>query len=154
MKDLPTSVSTMRQLRTFTKKLKNGHKFVVTVKYDDSCGNGHNTFSITAMDYTRLGRCVADGCMHEEIARQFPELAYLLKWHLVSSVFPLYHLADTLYWKREGNSKMVRSCAVWPDMPDSFMDLDNLVFSLLLEDRLPVVMQEFKMAMESQGFVY
>lgn len=76
------------------------------LRFDDECGNGHNTFSITA-DVTipskrksngYYGRVdVAGGCLHEDIARVFPELAPLIKWHLVSTDGPMHYVANTTY---------------------------------------------------------
>lgn len=83
-----------------------GEKASITVKvrYDDECGNGHNSFAITAeirsLDKRRnrsSDGIIACGCLHDEIARVFPSLAPLLKWHLCSSDGPLYYVADTAY---------------------------------------------------------
>ena len=53
-----------------------------TVRFDDDCGNGHNTFSITA-EVRKPGRrdIEAGGCLHDEIAEAFPKLAPLIQWH-------------------------------------------------------------------------
>lgn len=71
------------------------------IRFDDECGNGHNTFAITAdvYDPTVPGRdkTVACGCMHDDIAKVFPELAPLIKWHLTSSDGPMHYIANTLY---------------------------------------------------------
>ena len=70
----------------------------VEIRYDDECKNGHNTFSITGR-IRRLGKrdYVMVGCIHEEIANYFPELAHLIKWHLVSSDGPMHYIANTVY---------------------------------------------------------
>lgn len=73
-------------------------RMVVTLRFDDECGNGHNSFAITADVYAnRPTNILACGAMHEEIARTFPELEPLLKWHLCSSDAPLHYIANTLY---------------------------------------------------------
>jgi hypothetical protein len=83
-------------------------RIMARVRYDDECGNGHNTFSITGaidrkMALTRGGvvevhwREESGGCIHDEIARHFPELKPLLKWHLCSSDGPLHYVANTVY---------------------------------------------------------
>jgi hypothetical protein len=59
----------------------------VVIRYDDECGNGHNTFSITSQD----------GCTHDLIASLCPDLAHLIKWHLCSSDGPMHYIANTLY---------------------------------------------------------
>lgn len=38
------------------------------------------------------------GCIHEEIAKHFPELAPLLKWHLVSTEEPMHYFANGIFW--------------------------------------------------------
>lgn len=68
------------------------------VRFDDSCGNGHNTFAITASVRVPGQRdTAAGGCLHDEIAEAFPELAPLTKWHLCSTDGPLHYLANTCY---------------------------------------------------------
>jgi uncharacterized protein Usg len=59
----------------------------VYVRFDDCCKNGHQTFSIIE----------AGGCLHEDIARIFPELAPLIQWHLMSTDGPMHYLANTVY---------------------------------------------------------
>lgn len=109
------SVLTKKQVKTFRKDFQeNGktHVIIVKVRYDDQCGNGHNTFSITASLYgpdripyeetaqTESGKTVwnyAGGCIHDEIVEHFPELAPYIKWHLTSSDGPMHYIANTLY---------------------------------------------------------
>lgn len=69
-----------------------------TVRHDDRCGNGHNSFSITGEIYIPGRRdCEACGCLHAEIAEHFPELAPLIKWHLTSTDGPMHYVSNTLY---------------------------------------------------------
>lgn len=67
------------------------------VRYDDSCNNGHNTFSITA-HVTEPGKkdWASCRCLHQEIAKAFPELVPLIKWHLCSSDGPMHYVANTV----------------------------------------------------------
>lgn len=65
---------------------------IAGARYDDECGNGHNTFAITASIPGQAG-----GCLHTEIAEVFPELAPLIKWHLCSSDGPMHYLANTVF---------------------------------------------------------
>ena len=55
--ELPTSVLTKKQVKTYGPKMytEGGRTYRLTAKvyYDDSCGNGHNTFSITGAQYRR-----------------------------------------------------------------------------------------------------
>jgi hypothetical protein len=81
------SILTKNQKRKFEREMViDGEpaKMIVTIRYDDECNNGHNSFAITAHLYDRgcirgeafttlstgkkrwLGSC---GCLHEEIAK-------------------------------------------------------------------------------------
>lgn len=74
----------------------------VDIRMDDNCRNGHNTFSMTAEVRRPGGRdCEACGCMHEDIARVFPELVPLIRWHLVSTDGPMHYIANTVYHASE-----------------------------------------------------
>jgi len=111
-------VLTKKQERKFRKDYTddqgNPCVLVATVRYGDECGNGHNTFAITANLYDCatylhgepramhkptgkelwLGSC---GCLHDEVAEHFPALAPFIKWHLTSSDGPLHYIANALY---------------------------------------------------------
>ena len=63
----------------------------VVIRYDDECGNGHNSFSITSQN----------GCTHDLIASLCPDLAHLIKWHLCSSDGPMHYIANTMYYALE-----------------------------------------------------
>jgi hypothetical protein len=63
----------------------------VTLRYDDQCGNGHNTFSMTAS-----GRDMG-GCCHDAIVQAFPYLEPFIKWHLCSNDGPLHYMENTMY---------------------------------------------------------
>lgn len=75
-----------------------------TARYDDNCKNGHNDFAVTGEIWqaTRDGRtigrdCVAFGCLHDDIAKRFPEIAHILKWHLCGETGPMHYAANTVY---------------------------------------------------------
>jgi len=70
----------------------------VELRFDESCGNGHERFAITA-EVRRPGKqdVEACGCLHKDIAQVFPELAPLIKWHLVSIDGPMHYVANTCY---------------------------------------------------------
>ena len=68
----------------------------VCVRHDDELLNGHPSFSITAEIRGPRG-FEAGGCCHGDIARHFPELAGLIKWHLCSTDGPLHYVENTLY---------------------------------------------------------
>lgn len=75
-----------------------GAYIVAEMRFDDECGNGRHSFAATAtIMRPRASDIEAGGCLHEEIARYFPELTRLIKWHLVSSDGPLHYIANTIY---------------------------------------------------------
>ncbi len=98
--NLPESKLTKKQTKTFTKQLPGNRRIEATVRYDDQCGNGHNSFAITGNIYEN-GRHTSGGCLHEDISKHFPELAPLIKWHLVSSDGPMLYIANTTYHATE-----------------------------------------------------
>lgn len=77
-----------------------GKGAVITVlcRFDDSCKNGHDTFSITAEVRLPGKRDIeAGGCLHGDIVKVFPELEPLIKWHLCSTDGPMHGIANTIY---------------------------------------------------------
>lgn len=76
-----------------------------TVGWDDRCGNGVNSFGITARvtapkPHGHRGRWdsdVAGGCMHDEIAKAFPELAPFIKWHLTMADGPMHYMGNVRF---------------------------------------------------------
>jgi hypothetical protein len=75
----------------------------VEIRFDDQCKNGHNTFAITG-DIRAGRREIAGGCLHDDIAAVFPELAGLIKWHLCSTHGPMHYTANTLYFASDRDS--------------------------------------------------
>lgn len=75
-----------------------GRYFNVKLQFDDTCGNGHCTFSITG-EKGRIGARDSDeaGCIHDEINKAFPQLAKYIKWHLTSTDGPMHYLANAVY---------------------------------------------------------
>ena len=103
------SILTKHQKKVFSKDiLVDGKKGVieVVIRYDDECGNGHNSFSITGTIWTSR-RSRADryfytgGAIHDEIAKYFPELRKYIKWHFMNSDGPTHYIANTLYHARD-----------------------------------------------------
>jgi hypothetical protein len=77
---------------------KPGSRITVELRFDDNCKNGHETFSATAeIKEPRTRDISAGGCLHEEIAKTFPELSGLLRWHLCSTDGPMHYEATTVY---------------------------------------------------------
>lgn len=115
------------QKKTFTEKWQKNHRryqLVATVRHDDECGNGHNSFAITGELYEN-DRWMAGGCLHDDIAEHFPELAPLIKWHLCSTDGPMHYPANALYhagerdcWgKLKGEVKSTETHIVFGDNP-------------------------------------
>lgn len=101
--ELPPSVLTKQQYKSMGPRPIKGYGEGAAIwahyRYDDQCNNGHNTFAITAsVRVPRTRDEVAGGCLHEEIAEVFPELAPFIKWHLCSSDGPMHYLANTLHF--------------------------------------------------------
>lgn len=102
---LPASVLTKKQTRTYGPRFVTGYgadaMLTATVRYDDQCGNGHNSFAITGTVVTpaskRRNDIEAGGCLHDDIARVFPELAPFIKWHLCGSDMPMHYGANAVY---------------------------------------------------------
>lgn len=87
-------------------KTRAGMDMTVTVRHDDQCGNGHNSFSVT-MDAYEAGKPHTDynyimgSCCHDVIVKYFPKLAHLIKWHLTSTDGPMHYIANTMYHAKD-----------------------------------------------------
>jgi len=174
-----------------------GFILVATVRHDDQCGNGHNSFSITGEKYTpgyqrgepqlqhengRYMSLSSCGCLHDEIASCFPQLADLIRWHLVSTDGPLHYAANAIYWAghsgwRDGspnsppNLDYLKSTILYGVVSGDFdFDLEDCLYSddrgfswneaskgkltEWLESRKSELMRKFKVAVESLGFTF
>tara|TARA_R110002020_G_scaffold168531_1_gene357375 strand:+ start:54 stop:518 length:465 start_codon:yes stop_codon:yes gene_type:complete len=154
---MATSILTKSQTKTATRSYKKDwseYRIRVELRYDDDCGNGHNSFGITADIVEKVNgrwRESMGGCCHDEIVEVFPEFADLIKWHLCSSDGPLHYIANTTYLAsdKEPRLEAARSSAIWPEAT-----LEQLQDKEVLEARLPALLEEFKSAMEQLGFTY
>jgi len=155
------SIRTKVQVKVSKKSyVEDGQEYVLIakVRYDDECGNGHNTFSVTgeiwrARNGQRIGRdCESCGCIHDDIAKHLPELAPYIKWHLVDSDGPMHYIANTVYHVQRKNLDHARSTAVWPEAIDEELLAPGLEGRL--QARLPQLLVEFKAAVEELGFAY
>lgn len=100
------SILTKQQYKSFGPRAIDGYAkgaaLWAHVRFDDECGNGHNTFSITASVREPGNRDIAaGGCLHDDIAKVYPELAPLIKWHLWSTDGGLHYVANTVYHAEE-----------------------------------------------------
>lgn len=61
-------------------------------------GNEHKHLSITGMVSDSTGKWL-ESCGHvaEDIARVYPELRHILKWHLMNEDGPMHYIANTVY---------------------------------------------------------
>lgn len=207
------SILTKNQKKTFGPKIftENGQKYNITatIRYDDECGNGHNSFSVTGNVYIFRGNKWCDdcgGCIHDQITQHFPELQKYIKWHLFDSNGPMHYVANTVFlagdrdcWGyRKGEQKrnkegllccapkdwtnkfidsnekptgsveyeavfgegkareldLARSAAVWPEATDEQLCSEPEVLKVLLMERLPGLIEDFKRDVESLGFVF
>jgi len=99
---MEASILTKSQKQKFTKVIDAKRKITVTLRYDDDCGNGHNSFSVTGSITNSSIRgddkTESCGCIHEEIVKYFPEFSHLIKWHLMDSRAPMHYVANSLYF--------------------------------------------------------
>lgn len=147
MTTLPTSVLVKDQkIKTPWKEYIEGvgreaqkYRIRAEIRYDDQCGNGHNSFAITGTvdrwERDVIGPRWRDdmgGCIHDEIEAHFPEYRHLIKWHLTSSDGPMHYIPNVLYWlgwcgwcdgkpSSPPNLAYARKTAVWPELPEEFL---------------------------------
>jgi uncharacterized protein Usg len=138
-----------------------GGQITVSVRFDDECKNGHQTFSITADVYTTASRrrhdCQACGCLHDDIAAIFPELAPLIKWHLTSTDGPMHYVANTCHHAGDRIPRdlaAARSCAVWPEATDEQLCAPREELEAALTARLPGLIAAFRADMTAAGLLW
>ena len=123
-------------------------EITASIRFDDNCGNGHNTFSITG-DIRKAGTTsdyhyISGGCIHSDIEKHFPELSHLIKWHLVSSDGPLHYIANTTYHalQHEPNKAHVylddkengfKSCVKYTDIKEAQTICENPIYTLKVD---------------------
>lgn len=175
------STLTKDQKKTFTDEWTNEHGqkcwLRATVRFDDECGNGHNSFAITGE--ISEGGHRSCGCIHGEIAKRFPQLAPLIKWHLCDSTGPMHYLANARYWaggipscnkggkwdsRSDGNTppnaEHLKSTIVYgavsSDLATDPMKLNfyDGAFDAWLAARLPALLEAFRRDVESLGFAW
>lgn len=127
----------------------------VEARFDDECGNKHNTFAVTGHIRIPGSRDLeVGGCIHEEIAKYFPELKHLIQWHLVSTDGPMHYIANTTYHASNRDLDAARSTACWPEATDEQLCLPKEELTALLEARLPELMERFKNDIVAAGFAW
>lgn len=123
----------------------------VKIRFDDDCRNGRNSFSITCdIDEARGGKWseYGGGAAHEEIARVFPELAHLIKWHLCSTDGPMHYIANAVYLAGDRDHNGKRAGEPWA-FDDAVSFGDNPIkhriksaFAKFLKDSAPGISGE------------
>jgi len=78
---------------------EDGQYHRLEIRYGFECFSGQDPyFSITGAVFGPNGYNVW-GCVHDEIRKYAPDLAPLIKWHLVSVVKgPMHYVANGLFW--------------------------------------------------------
>lgn len=141
----------------------------------DKIGSQSAHFSVTG-EVRRKGAkdCDMCGCIHDEIARHFPELRGLIKWHLCSVTDgPMHYLANAQYWWElaTGESRWAKDRKPYdPDPMQAFRS--TVVYGALADDaamaldpksgswptvaawltaRLPALMAQFRVEMDAAG---
>lgn len=126
----------------------------VTLRFDDSCRNGHQTFSITGEERRADGRDGSSGCIHELLAEAFPELAHLIKWHGVTTDGPLHYVKNVVCHAGDRDLAAARSVAVWPEATDEELCAEPAVLREALERRLPALLAAFRADVEACGLLW
>jgi hypothetical protein len=128
-------------------------KATLYMRFDDSCGNGHNTFSMTWMSkeyYQGLWQDWSCGAItYADAKKYFPKFAKYHRWHLCSTISPLHYLENTAYWVRAEKLDVARETAVWPNAT-----LEDLSSKSKLKARLPDLLELFRADMSDLKFVW
>lgn len=65
-------------------------------------GNKRPYFSVTADIFDKHHRDIGGGCCHDLIEKIFPEIAGLIRWHLVDDDgTPTHYIANGIYWMQK-----------------------------------------------------
>ena len=144
------SVLVRNQKITFEKKISKNRLLTVTVRFDDNCGNGRNRLSVTGEVTTLSKKTMFEcGCIHDTIAKRFPELKEAIAYHLCSTEKPMSYISNTVYWAEEGNRTYARGTAIAPNAT-----LEQLLDKEWLEARLPSLLNDLKSIVTGLGMVY
>lgn len=77
---------------------KKGSTISIQMRFDDNCRNGAMSFAMTGSVKEPGARDSSmAGCIHGELAKYFPEVAHLIKWHLTDTRYPLHYAANAIY---------------------------------------------------------
>lgn len=86
-------------------------KFIIEIRLDDECKNGHIDFAITAMAWYKSNKtteCDCCGCMHDEILKIRPDLKPFIDLHLCDRKgVPMYAIENGFYYLKEGKTDVL-----------------------------------------------
>jgi len=100
LEGLPESKLVNTQKITKTYHNKDGSRLRVNMRYDDQCGNKHNSFSITGNWWekgTSSGEPNSGGCLHDDIYEYAEDLRKYIKFHLCTSDGPSAYVSNATY---------------------------------------------------------
>lgn len=135
-----------------TRKAKNGETFVISIRLNDECKNGHQDFSITGTIYEANKPLIekymiSGGAIGDKIALHFPEFAIFDKLHCCDfNGYPMYTVGNGFYFLREGFNKekpsdanfKAKYCEYYRLKPEQFDVLatseNELEYSILLHE--------------------
>ncbi len=81
------------------RSISNGETMRVWYGFHYLGGNNRPHFSVTADIFDKYRKDVGGGCCHDLIAKYFPEVDRLIRWHLVDDDgTPMYYIANSIHW--------------------------------------------------------
>lgn len=99
---------------TTTRVCKDGREWVVTIRLNDECRNGHIDFSITGAEYSGPKRgdkaCLSMGANGDRIAKEFPEFQIFEDLHLATATdgAPMFAISNGFYHLKNSNIEVAR----------------------------------------------
>ncbi len=128
-------------------------------------GNSEGYLSVTGEteEFSGRWREASCGCLHELIAKAFPELVDLIPFHLTNeSGIPMHYEANALYWLGVANFTVVardtpadalrhfKNSVLWGSLSEDRTDeIPSLkAASKWLSDRLPKLQEMFKVVLK------
>ena len=93
---------------------RKGAKIHTVIRFDNELGNRRSSFSITAeLSNVRASDEGSIGCAHDDIAKAFPELAHLIRWHLSDTAGPWGYPGNAIYLAGDRDSRGKRAGEPW-----------------------------------------
>jgi hypothetical protein len=113
-------------------------RFVIEIRLDDECKNGHEDFAITGTGWYKSSHfkdCDICGCVHEEILKLRPDLKIFVDLHLCDRKgVPMYAVENGFYHLKNKPEYLPKFLMLLPGEFDLFKDCpDKLYFQYLVE---------------------